>query len=101
MSNNPLLKMFIRKDFDYFLFKKAIKEGAKFFINKKIEGNIVINATGAQKLKEYPVTGICLVNDFKIKEDIDTVYIHYCFKGIKGYCWLYPKYGYANIGVGA
>jgi len=47
MSNNPLLKMFIRKDFDYFLFKKAIKEGAKFFINKKIEGNIVINATGA------------------------------------------------------
>lgn len=25
MSNNPLLKMFIRKDFDYFLFQKAIK----------------------------------------------------------------------------
>ena len=37
-SQKPLLKMFLRKDFDYFLFQKAINEGAKFFINKKPTG---------------------------------------------------------------
>lgn len=29
-SSEPLLKMVLRKDFDYFLFKKALNEGAGF-----------------------------------------------------------------------
>ena len=100
-SKKPLLKMFLRKDFDYFLFRKAVKQGAKFYLNKKPEGDIVIDATGAGNPENYPKAGLCLVNDFKIKKDIDMVHVHYGFKGIKGYCWLYPKKGHANIGIGA
>lgn len=101
ISREPLLKMVLRKDFDYFLFKKALNEGAGFFINKAPEGDIIINAAGVRGIKNYPRAGIGLVQDFEIKEDIDTVHIHYCFRGIQGYCWLYPKKGYANIGIGA
>lgn len=102
-SQDPLMKTCFRKDFDYFLLKKALKEGANFFTHKKPEpeGDIVINATGASRIKDYPEAGICLVNDFKVDEEIDTVHIHYGFHGIKGYAWLYPKEGYANIGIGA
>lgn len=102
-SKDPLMKTCFRKDFDYFLLKKAMKEGAKLLVRKRPEpeGGIVINATGARRIKDYPEAGICLVNDFRIEKEIDTVYIHYGFHGIKGYAWLYPKEGYANIGIGA
>jgi len=97
----PLLKMVLRRDFDHFLLKKAVKEGARFFTGKTPEGDILITTTGAKRAHDYPQAGICLVNNFPTKEDINTVHIHYAFKGIKGYCWLYPKNGYANIGIGA
>jgi flavin-dependent dehydrogenase len=76
----PVLQTFLRKDFDYFLLKNAIKQGAKFYIGKQPEGNIIVNATGARRIQDY---------------------IHYLFKGIMGYCWIFPKKGYINIGIGA
>jgi len=103
ISKRPLLKLCLRKDFDYFLLKKALDEGAKFFVNKRPdpESDIIIKATGARNIKDYPEAGCCMVNNFKTDKAIDTVHIHYGFNGIKGYAWLYPKEGYANIGVGA
>jgi len=100
-SSVPLLKVFLRKEFDYLLLKMAISAGAEFFIGKVPEGDILIDATGTKHPGAYPRAGICLVNDFETDRDIDTVYIHYGFGGIKGYSWLYPKKGYANIGIGA
>jgi flavin-dependent dehydrogenase len=91
----------LRRDFDLFLLNKAIRAGAKFHIDRNPEGDILINATGARFIRNYPEAGICLVNDFKLDEDIDTAHVHYAFGGIKGYCWLYPKRGYVSIGSGA
>lgn len=100
-SSIPLLKVFLRKEFDQLLLKKAISAGAEFFIGKVPEGDVLIDATGAKHSSAYSKAGICLDNDFETDRDIDTVYIHYGFGGIKGYSWLYPKKGYANIGIGA
>ncbi|MGQ9614941.1 MAG: FAD-dependent monooxygenase [Spirochaetota bacterium] len=100
-SSIPLLKVFLRKEFDQLLLKKAISAGAEFFIGKVPEGDVLIDATGVKHSRAYSKAGICLDNDFETDRDIDTVYIHYGFGGIKGYSWLYPKKGYANIGIGA
>lgn len=100
-SEVPLLKMFVRKEFDYLLLKRALGAGAKFSVGKEPEGSILIDATGAKRAGDYPKAGACFVNDYETDRDIETVCIHYGFGGIKGYCWLYPKKGYANIGVGA
>lgn len=100
-SSVPLLKVFLRKEFDYLLLKMAISAGAEFFIAKAPEGNVLIDATGTKHPGTYSKAGICLDNDFETDRDIDTVYIHYGFGGIKGYSWLYPKKGYANVGIGA
>jgi len=100
-SDIPLIRTLLRKDFDYFLLKNALKAGAKFFIGKKPDGDIKIIATGAKKIHDYSIAGICMVNDFPIRSNIDKVYIHYGFGGIRGYAWLFPKNGYVNIGFGA
>ncbi len=100
-SPKPLMRTTLRRDFDSFLLNKALGAGAKFHIGQTPEGDIVINATGARFIKDYPETGICLVNDFKITGDMNTAHVHYAFGGIKGYCWLYPKRGYVSIGSGA
>ena len=100
-SKTPLLKMVRRIEFDHFLLNNAIEAGAKFFIDKKTEGDVIINATGVKPPNYYPDAGICLVYDFPIDNDLDTVHIHYGFGGIMGYAWVYPKKGYANVGIGA
>jgi flavin-dependent dehydrogenase len=41
------------------------------------------------------------VNDFQIGRELDTIYLHYCYRGIKGYCWVFPKKGHVNVGVGS
>ena len=102
-SKVPLMRTSLRSDFDQFLLNKAVEAGANFSIRKNPSpsGKCIIDATGAKNIQDYPQAGICLVNDFPVTEEIDTVYIHYGYQGIKGYFWLYPKQGYANIGVGA
>jgi flavin-dependent dehydrogenase len=102
-SKKPLMRTSLRSAFDMFLLNRAVEAGADFRIQKNpsSEGDLIIDATGAKSIRDYPRTGICLVNDFPVTEEIDTIYIHYGFRGIKGYFWLYPKNGYANIGVGA
>ena len=100
-SEKPLLKMVLRRDFDYYLLKLATESGAKFHINKVPEGSVVIDATGVKTPSHYNRAGICMVYDFPVDSDIDTVHIHYGWEGITGYAWLYPKKGFANIGIGA
>ncbi len=100
-SSRPLLKMVRRIDFDYFLLSKAVEAGAKFYVNKIPEGKVIVDASGVKSPLLYHDAGICLVFDFPVEKDIDTVYIHYGFGGITGYAWLYPKRGFANIGIGA
>ena len=100
-SSRPLLKMVMRKEFDYFLLNKAIEAGALFYVGKNHEGEIVIDATGVKPPHFYKDAGICLVFDYPLSSDIDTVHIHYGFGGITGYAWVYPKQGFANIGIGA
>jgi len=100
-SKTPLIKTFVRKDLDFFLLNKALKAGAALFINKPPEGEVIIDATGARRARDYPKAGVCLAWDFPAREDTDTVYIHYAFQGIVGYGWAYPKKGFANIGIGA
>jgi len=100
-SEAPLVKTVLRKDFDHFLLRKAVEAGARFLVGENLRGEIVVDATGVRSPRHYREAGICLVHDFETERDIDTVYIHPCFEGIKGYCWLFPKHGYANIGVGA
>ncbi|MFW6138092.1 MAG: NAD(P)/FAD-dependent oxidoreductase [Spirochaetota bacterium] len=100
-SRIPLLNVFQRKDLDYFLYRMALAQGAVFYRGKKPEGAVIIDATGARNPGRYPRAGICLCCDFETDHDVDTVHIHYAFGGIKGYCWVYPKQGYVNIGVGA
>ncbi len=101
ISELPVLQTFLRKDFDYFLLKNAIKQGVKFYIRKQPEGNIIVNATGARRIQDYPKAGICMEYDYPVEKDFDTAYIHYLFEGIRGYCWIFPKKGYVNIGIGA
>lgn len=100
-SKIPLVETFLRSRLDNELLKNALKAGAVFRLNKKPDSAVTINAAGVTEKKPYRRIGLCLVNDFKIKESIDTVHVHYCFDGIRGYAWLYPKKGYANIGIGA
>ncbi len=100
-SPKPLVKTIFRKDFDFFLMKKAVEAGASFAVGKKPEGKFTIDATGAKNPRTYAQAGICLVNDFRIEHGLDTVHVHYCYRGIKGYCWVFPKTGYVNVGVGA
>jgi flavin-dependent dehydrogenase len=102
-SKVPLMRTSLRSDFDLFLLNKALEAGSDFRAQKKPSpaGKFIIDATGARRIQDYSRSGICLVNDFPVTEEIDTIYIHYGFQGIKGYFWLYPKQGYANIGVGA
>jgi len=100
-SSKPLVKTVIRKDFDLFLMKKAVGAGAVFAVGKKPEGKYIINATGAHSPRTYAQAGICLVNDFQTDKRLDTVHVHYCYRRIVGYCWVFPKKGYVNVGVGA
>jgi flavin-dependent dehydrogenase len=100
-SPKPLLMDILRKEFDYSLLQKATDVGAIFQRGTPADGDVVIDATGARRKNNYTRSGIGLAMDFKLKEKIDTVHIHYGFGGIFGYCWLYPKKGYVNIGIGA
>ena len=102
-SEKPLLRTLLRRDFDDFLLEKAKKAGARFSVqpDPSPTGQIVINATGVRTPADYPRAGVCMEYDFPTEKEIDTIYVHYGFSGIKGYCWLYPKRGYANIGIGA
>ncbi|MBN2325076.1 MAG: NAD(P)/FAD-dependent oxidoreductase [Spirochaetes bacterium] len=98
----PLLRTVIRKEFDRFLLECARKAGARFTVGTPSTKNgIVIRATGVRPPADYKSAGICMEYDFAAERDIDTIRVHYGFSGIKGYCWLYPKHGYANVGVGA
>jgi flavin-dependent dehydrogenase len=63
--------------------------------------DFVIDARGARHPMDHPACGVCVVRDIPTDRDGDTVFIHYGFMGIKGYCWLYPKKGFANVGAGA
>jgi flavin-dependent dehydrogenase len=102
-SETPLLRTILRKDLDLFLLERAKEAGARFSVqrNPSCSGEVVIRATGVRRISDYDRAGICMEYDFPTDREIDTIYIHYGFCGIKGYCWLYPKYGYANIGIGA
>jgi flavin-dependent dehydrogenase len=100
-SPKPLVKTIFREDFDFFLMKKAVAAGAVFAVGKKPEGTFIIDATGVKAVHSYAHSGICLVNDFHIEQELDMVHVHYCYRGIIGYSWVYPKKGHVNIGVGA
>jgi flavin-dependent dehydrogenase len=100
-SGEPVMRTVFRKDFDHMLLRRAQKAGARFLLDQKPGGDFLIDARGARSPKDYHEAGICLVNDFSIEQEIDTVYIHHCFGGIKGYAWLFPKEGHANVGIGA
>jgi flavin-dependent dehydrogenase len=116
-SKLPLFKTTLRRDFDHFLLKKAVKRGARFRVWEAADRAAapgasglppgggppgrVIDARGARRPGDYPACGVCLVRDFETDGDCDTVHVHYGFMGIKGYCWVFPKKGYANVGVGA
>jgi len=101
LSDTPLLKMVLRREFDYFLLTKALDAGAHFYLAKRPMGNIVIDATGVKGPGYYPSAGISLVYNFPVIKDVEQAYISYGFGGVRGYAWLYPKKGYANIGIGA
>jgi flavin-dependent dehydrogenase len=125
VSKRPLFKTTVRKEFDHFLLKKAIEKGAAFRVSEARcrvseaafsvardgaatavppgggKGGFVIDARGARRPDDYPACGVCMVQDFVTGMNGDAVHIHYGFMGIKGYCWVYPKKGYVNIGVGA
>jgi flavin-dependent dehydrogenase len=100
-SDEPLVKTVLRSEFDHALLRRAQRAGARFLLNQEPGGDVLIDATGALSWENYREAGICLVNDFKTDREIDTVYIHHCFGGIKGYAWLFPKKGYVNVGIGA
>jgi flavin-dependent dehydrogenase len=102
-SETPLLRTILRRDLDSFLLKKAKDAGVHFSVkrNPSPTGDVIIRATGVRRIADYRRAGICMEYDFPTDREIDTIYIHYGFCGIKGYCWLYPKYGFANIGIGA
>jgi flavin-dependent dehydrogenase len=101
-TEKPLLRTVIRKEFDLFLLECAKKAGARFAVGTlSLNTGIVIRATGVRPPADYKKAGICMECDFPLVRDIDTIHVHYGFSGIKGYCWLYPKHGYANVGVGA
>jgi len=114
-SKKPLMKTLLRSDLDHFLLKKALAAGARFSLSEASppesgarsfdansrEGEVFIDAAGARRAQDYPRCGICLVYDFKTDGETGAAQIHYGFMGIMGFCWLYPKRGYANIGVGA
>jgi flavin-dependent dehydrogenase len=99
-SGEPVVKTVLRKEFDHLLLRRAQKVGARFLLNQEPGGDVLIDATGARSWKNYREAGICLVNDFKTEKEIDTVYVHHCFGGVKGYAWLFPKKGYVNVGIG-
>jgi hypothetical protein len=92
-SDEPLVKTVLRSEFDHALLRRAQRAGARFLLNQEPGGDVLIDATGALSWENYREAGICLVNDFKTDREIDTVYIHHCFGGIKGYAWLFPKKG--------
>jgi len=101
-TEKPLLRTVMRKEFDLFLLKRARDAGAMFRVGTPSPGSgCVIRATGVRPPAGYRKAGVCMEYDFPVERDIDTIHVHYGFSGIKGYCWLYPKHGYANVGVGA
>jgi len=100
-SGEPVMRTVFRKDFDYTLLRVAQRAGARFLLNGKPGGDVLIDARGARSWKDYREAGICLVNDFETGREIDTVYVHPCFEGIKGYAWLFPKEGHVNVGIGS
>jgi flavin-dependent dehydrogenase len=100
-SDEPVMKTVLRCDFDHMLLRRAQKAGARFLLNQEARGDVLIDARGARSRKDYREAGICLVHDFETDREIETVYIHHCFGGIKGYAWLFPKRGYVNVGIGA
>ncbi len=100
-SPEPLAKTIFREKFDSFLMEKAVEAGAEFAVGKNPGGKYLIDATGVKIPRAYKYAGICLVNDFQIDRELDTIYVHYCYRGIKGYCWVFPKKGHVNVGVGA
>ncbi len=101
ISRKPLMQTVLRKDLDWFLLQKAVNVGARFSINKKPEGKILIDATGAQSVLRYRQAGICMEFDFRTERELDTAHIHFNFSGIRGYAWVFPKNGYVNVGLGA
>jgi flavin-dependent dehydrogenase len=102
-SETPLLRTILRRNLDSFLLERAKDAGVHFSVqrNPSPTGDAIIRATGVRRIADYRRAGICMEYDFPVDQEIDTIYIHYGFCGIKGYCWLYPKYGFANIGIGA
>ena len=100
-SDQPLVKTVLREEFDHFLLNQAVAEGAHFVQNGNPIGTVLIDARGVQPPKNYRAAGICLVSDLKTSRDFDTVHIDYCFGGIMGYAWAFPKRGYVNVGLGA
>jgi len=101
-TEKPLLRTVMRKEFDLFLLERARDAGARFHVGTPSPGSgRVIFATGVRPPADYRKAGICMEYDLPIDRDIDTIRVHYGFSGIKGYCWLYPKHGHVNVGVGA
>jgi flavin-dependent dehydrogenase len=100
-SEEPLVRTVLRRDLDSFLHRIALEAGAVFRVGTGPRFDRVIDATGAGPPGRYPRAGICLVNDFPAVHGMDRVVVHYGFMGIMGYCWVFPKQGYLNVGVGA
>lgn len=100
-SEEPLVRTVLRRDLDSFLQRRAVEAGAVFRVGSGPRYDAVIDATGAGPPGRYRRAGICLVNDFPADHDLDRVVVHYGFMGIMGYCWVFPKRGYLNVGVGA
>lgn len=101
-TEKPLLRTVMRKDFDRVLLERALDAGARFRVGSTVpETGTVIRATGVRRPSDYPKAGVCMEYDFPAEREIDTIHVDYGFSGIKGYCWLYPKRGCANVGVGA
>ncbi|MFW6181109.1 MAG: FAD-dependent monooxygenase [Spirochaetota bacterium] len=101
VSEEPLVRTVLRRDLDSFLHRRAVEAGAVFRVGSNPRYDEVIDATGTGPPGRYRRAGICLVNDFPADHDLDRVVVHYGFMGIMGYCWVFPKRGYLNVGVGA
>lgn len=101
VSEEPLVRTVLRRDLDSFLHRRAVEAGAVFRVGSDPRFDRVIDATGTGPPDRYRRAGICLVNDFPAVHGMDRVLVHYGFMGIKGYCWVFPKQGFLNVGVGA
>lgn len=134
-KDKPVGAMVIRKKFDMDLVQHSVDNGSDFIDGKTVEdikisnenakvilddkseiySKLVVGADGvwstvAKKtglLKKKRYTGICVLQEFNVDEDIlDSFFgknrmcsIHLKFRNMPGYGWVFPKKQHLNIGI--